>query len=57
MIFKIVFWLFVATCIFGFVVVCKDHPRKQEDVNLGTDLATWIIYCALTVWLWFGIWG
>jgi hypothetical protein len=57
LIIKILFWIEVVGAIFRLYWVCQDHPRQQKDVNMGTDLAGWIITSGLAVWLWFFIWG
>jgi len=57
LIFKVVFWLWAFASLSSLFDVCEDHPRQRTDVNIGTDLAIWIVQIILTIWMGFSLWG
>ena len=56
-VFKIVFWLFVANSLCSMFDVAADHPRERKPMNLGTDIVVWTIATGLAIWLGISIWG
>lgn len=54
---KILFGVYLILSIVGLRNTCNKHPRIQCPVNLGTDIASWLINTAITVLLGYYIWG
>ena len=57
MIYKVMFWIMVASTVAKMIECTKEHPRQETPKTLGFDMVVFVVNLVVVIFLGMEIWG